>query len=198
MLAEATIDDKNMTGSHLQQQHNHHRSKEAGESRQQSKRSQVAPQCGKSQLSSFILFASLIILINLCPFQNDFDETPVAGRDNLPNVANKSPLGGGITEVNYGLDLPITAQQVQQAQNYADSYLSYLQTSWQFVRLMFSQPLRLNKRVLRYTQAEARVLGKMAKVWYIKKKIKKLSKKLKKHTIAVPVFTAIPIYEHSY
>lgn len=73
-----------------------------------------------------------------------------------------------------------TARQIpRQAQDFAGPYLSYLQTSFDFVRLMFSQPLRLNKRVTRCTQAEARVLGKMAKVWYIKKKIKKLSKKLK-------------------
>lgn len=45
---------------------------------------------------------------------------------------------------------------------------------------------------------EAKMLAKMAKIWFIKKKIKKLNKKLKKHTIAVPVITAIPIYEHSY
>lgn len=45
---------------------------------------------------------------------------------------------------------------------------------------------------------EAKMLVKMAKMIYIKKKIKKLNKKLKKHTIAVPVITAIPIYEHSY
>lgn len=48
------------------------------------------------------------------------------------------------------------------------------------------------------TTVNAKVLGKMAKVWYIKKKLKKMAKKIKKHTIAVPVFTAIPIYEHSY
>ena len=46
--------------------------------------------------------------------------------------------------------------------------------------------------------ADAKVLGKMAKVWYIKKKLKKVAKKLKKKTIALPVITAIPIYEHSY
>lgn len=45
---------------------------------------------------------------------------------------------------------------------------------------------------------EGKIFKKVAKVLYIKKKIKKLGKKLKKHTIAVPVFTAIPIYEHSY
>jgi hypothetical protein len=140
---------------------------------------------GKSQLSSFILFAGLIILINLCPFQTDpADESARTAVDLQPELAGP------------GSAAHLAAQP---SQNYAHLYMNYLQASVDFVRLMFSQPpLRLNKRVTRFTQAEARVLGKMAKVWYIKKKIKKLSKKLKKHTIAVPVFTAIPIYEHSY
>ena len=77
-------------------------------------------------------------------------------------------------------------------------YLNQIQSCLKFAKLMFSNPMRLGKRTMRYTQAEAKILGKMAKVWYIKKKVKKLGKKLKKHTIAVPVFTAIPIYEHSY
>lgn len=125
---------------------------------------------GKGQFSSFILFAALIVLLNLCPpFQLDFD-------NDRQQVA------------------PINRLQLPSQQQ----YLSYFETSLQFVRLVFRSPLRLDARTTRYSLAEARVLGKMAKVWYIKKKIKKLSKKLKKHTIAVPVFTAIPIYEHSY
>lgn len=74
----------------------------------------------------------------------------------------------------------------------------YLKSGLTFMQLMFTNPVKLGTRRLRVTLADAKVIGKMAKVWFIKKKIKKLSKKLKKHTIAVPVFTAIPIYEHSY
>lgn len=149
------------------------------QSKATNKARKIAAPAGKSQLSSFILFASLIIMINLCPFQTDHqDQTLSTGGQNLPRSS--------------GL--------LQHKQHYdtSSSSLTYLRSSFEFVKLMFSQPLRLNKRVTRFTQAEARVLGKVAKVWYIKKKIKKLSKKLKKHTIAVPVFTAIPIYEHSY
>jgi hypothetical protein len=152
---------------------------------QQQKRSKVSTQGGKSQLSSFILFASLIILINLCPFQTDLDDASPG------HLIGKPAAFPAINEISL-------ARLQQRTQFHAGSYLSYLRASLEFVRLMFSQSLRLNKRVTRHTLAEARVLGKMAKVWYIKKKIKKLSKKLKKHTIAVPVFTAIPIYEHSY
>lgn len=90
---------------------------------------------------------------------------------------------------------PNSAEQVHQA---LSSLLSHVQTSVNFMTLMFTNPIKLGQRNLRFTMAEAKVIGKMAKVWFIKKKIKKLSKKLKKHTIAVPVFTAIPIYEHSY
>lgn len=143
---------------------------------------------GKSQLSSFLLFASLIILINLCPFQSDFYSDDVASRTTITRQAG--PLSSSVW--------PTSGNNDKELQLTSSSYLTYLQTSLEFVKLVFRQPLRLNKRVTRCSQAEARVLGKMAKVWYIKKKIKKLSKKLKKHTIAVPVFTAIPIYEHSY
>lgn len=118
--------------------------------------------CSKGQLSSFVLFVSLVLLINLCPpFELDFGIQPLR----MPNQRQ---------------------------------CLGYFESSLQFVRLMFRNPMRMEARATRYTLAEARVLGKMAKVWYIKKKIKKLGKKLKKHTIAVPMFTAIPIYEHSY
>lgn len=143
----------------------------------QMKTSQVSSRSARlaghnGQFSSLLLFASLVLFLNLCPpFQLDFDQ-------------------------------PRTQQWPQARQLLAPSNqracLSYFESGLQFVRLIFTNPMRLEARASRFSLAEARMLGKMAKVWYIKKKIKKLSKKLKKHTIAVPVFTAIPIYEHSY
>lgn len=147
----------------------------------------------RKQFSSFVLFLSVIIIVNLCPFQPDI-ETCYPTNDSRNNE-----------------------QQCSQQQNEAETFLALFSSSinkigetktftyrhhmnncFKFIRLMFTNPLRLGKRATRFTVADAKVLGKMAKMWYIKKKIKKLSKKLKKHTIAVPVFTAIPIYEHSY
>lgn len=47
-------------------------------------------------------------------------------------------------------------------------------------------------------QVEALMLTDMARMWYIKKKIRKIGKKLRKSTIALPIFTTIPIHGHSY
>lgn len=131
----------------------------------------------RNQLSSFVLFISVIIIVNLCPFEPQPERT-----------STDDPASTGMLRPN-------SAEQVHQA---LSSLLSHVQTSVNFMTLMFTNPIKLGQRNLRFTMAEAKVIGKMAKVWFIKKKIKKLSKKLKKHTIAVPVFTAIPIYEHSY
>lgn len=123
----------------------------------------------RKQFSSFILFLSVIIIVNLCPFQHDFG-----------NFEQKAQSFS-------------TSKRSEH-----QSYIVHIERCYEFVKLMFTNPIRMSGRTTRFMQADAKVLGKMAKMWYIKKKIKKLSKKLKKHTIAVPVFTAIPIYEHSY
>lgn len=127
----------------------------------------------RSQLSSFVLFISVIIIVNLCPF----DPQPELSE---PKMSQQSSFDGS------------------QVARITSNLQACLGSSVEFVALMFTSPIKLGQRNLRFTLAEAKVIGKMAKVWFIKKKIKKLSKKLKKHTIAVPVFTAIPIYEHSY
>ena len=138
----------------------------------------------RKQFSSFILFLSVIIIVNLCPFDSDLKEAPQQDATNVSKYLFHT-----------------TAQQEQQSSNHlslTSGYLEQMQRCIRFVQLIFTNPIRLNQRTTRFFQADAKMLGKMAKMWYIKKKIKKLSKKLKKHTIAVPVFTAIPIYEHSY
>lgn len=144
----------------------------------------------RRQFSSFVLFLSVVVLLNLCPFHDEFNYEklhPQTG-DNLMPYEKQVPQSINLLEQ---IRSPMTPMNL-------NAYLVKLDSCLRFVKLMFSNPIRLGPRTVRFTQAEARMLGKMAKVWYIKKKIKKLSKKLKKHTIAVPVFTAIPIYEHSY
>lgn len=130
----------------------------------------------RKQLSSFILFLSVVIFVNLCPFHSDLDLF------NSGSYVSRHGQGARLDEAPLNLS----------------EDASYLGVCMRFMRLMFTNPVDFSKRSLKVYQADARVIGKMAKMWYIKKKIKKLSKKLKKHTIAVPVFTAIPIYEHSY
>lgn len=142
-------------------------------------------------MSSFVLFLSVIILVNLCPFQSDFE--PSSGHQ---DEQQQQPVARMVTfEQN---NRPKLASENLTFSRQYSHLLTHMEACLEFVKLMFKNPMKLGKRTTRFTLAEARVLGKMAKVWYIKKKIKKLSKKLKKHTIAVPVFTAIPIYEHSY
>lgn len=156
----------------------------------------------KSQFSSMLLFASVIVLVNLCPFEQDLHTNSSKGinnnKDIIPHQVDLLLSSSQMSMENCHLN---TAKKQQQCTNETTNlmYISHqIEKFLKIVKLMFSNPIKMNQRVVRYTMAEARVLGKMAKVWYIKKKIKKLSKKLKKHTIAVPVFTAIPIYEHSY
>ena len=148
----------------------------AGQSRQAVAKGQ------RQQFSSALLFVAAIVLVNLLPFEQDLPMgRSSSGLDSDKLEAALEKVGGAA-----GAAQP------------SPERLNHIRACIAFVKLMFTNPARLGGRAMRYTQAEARVLGKMAKVWYIKKKIKKLSKKLKKHTIAVPVFTAIPIYEHSY
>lgn len=137
-------------------------------------------QNNRRQLPSLVLLLTVVVFVNLCAFHDD-----LASEDQPALVLSNSSA---------------THNQIQKIklQDTSVSKWINLDECLQFVKLMFSSPIKLGPRRIRFTQAEARMLGKMAKVWYIKKKIKKLSKKLKKHTIAVPVFTAIPIYEHSY
>lgn len=139
-------------------------------------------QQNRKQLSSFILFLSVIIFVNLCPFHPELELFNSNNNESTNVIQHKYST----TKHNYNI--------IGKTDN-------YLNNCFEFIKLMFTNPVNFNKRhgIRRGSiQAEARVIGKMAKMWYIKKKIKKLSKKLKKHTIAVPVFTAIPIYEHSY
>lgn len=155
----------------------------------------------RKQFSSLILFVSVIIMVNLCPLQPDLEPESSCvlrerkydnGDNNNNNFQQYCPHRGETF-------LSVWSNSINKlSETKASTYRFYLDTCLKFIRLMFTNPMRLGKRTVRYTMAEAKVLGKMAKMWYIKKKIKKLSKKLKKHTIAVPVFTAIPIYEHSY
>lgn len=143
----------------------------------------IKTQQNRKQLSSFILFLSVIIFVNLCPFHPELELFNNNDDNNNNNYHH----------LNDSKHAALTTTQIIQNTN--------LNSCFEFIRLMFTNPINFNKRkgIRRGSiQAEARVIGKMAKMWYIKKKIKKLSKKLKKHTIAVPVFTAIPIYEHSY
>lgn len=149
-----------------------------------------APVGRQQQLSSFVLFASVILFVNLCPpFQQDLPAKYTNDQDrefSKSAPATKTPsTEETLLGATSGRLPPIAC-------------CSWWQNCLRFIRLVFTSPIKLGQRTTRYTQAEAAMLGKMAKVWYIKKKIKKLGKKLKKHTIAVPVFTAIPIYEHSY
>ena len=137
----------------------------------------------RKQFASCILFLSAVILVNLCPFHSELELIEPSDNKPQPQAQPQPQIELNTMQANQREDASLAGQ---------------LKSCLQFVQLMFTNPVRLGKRTTRFTQAEARVLGKMAKVWYIKKKIKKLSKKLKKHTIAVPVFTAIPIYEHSY
>lgn len=156
----------------------------------------------RKQFSSLVLFVSVIIIVNLCPpFQPDLE--PEVQKCLLKKGSNF--VGVNNNEASYCEQqggetfLSVWSDSINKLSETRASTLRYhLNTCLKFIRLMFTNPIKLGKRTVRYTVADAKVLGKMAKVWYIKKKIKKLSKKLKKHTIAVPVFTAIPIYEHSY
>lgn len=126
------------------------------------------------QLPSFLLFLSAIILLNLCPFQTELNPVHETNEDSQT----------------------LMSQHVKSTGFSAQLY--NLEACANFVKLMFTNPLRLDRKATSFFVADAKVIGKMVKVLYIKKKIKKLGKKLKKHTIAVPVFTAIPIYEQSY
>lgn len=167
----------------------------------------------KQQFSSLILFLSVIIIVNLSPFQSDlslFQQEEDTSKSDL--ILSKSELNNDAQRDSSAIAKFMSSDHRQPQVAVSDkqlggsyghflnsaAYLANLQSCLKFIGLMFTNPIRLGKRTTRSIQAEAKVLGKMAKVWYIKKKIKKLSKKLKKHTIAVPVFTAIPIYEHSY
>lgn len=141
-----------------------------------------------NQLSSFVLFLSVVILVNLCPFDSETNWFAAKfAHTNLMTANQKQTSDDASTQLNNFMRPPPGYVPGQFASSFVE-----------VVRLVFTQPVRLSRRTTYSTFAEAKVLGKMAKMWYIKKKIKKLSKKLKKHTIAVPVFTAIPIYEHSY
>ena len=148
---------------------------------------------GRGQFSSLALFLTVIILVNMCPFQRP----PKSGLEAEVATTTRTPIGLGdhLSSFTGGGNFSTMRSRLEST---SSNLLGQLEACLEFARLMFKSPLRLSQRTTRFTLAEARVLGKMAKVWYIKKKIKKLSKKLKKHTIAVPVFTAIPIYEHSY
>lgn len=157
-------------------------------------------QTHRKQLSSFILFISVVIFVNLCPFHPElslFDNAPESNIEELTNAISQAAGGKQIISVHsHGGFQTTTRPEVTHESSFLNRCLA-------FVKLMFTNPIKFNRQRSAHStrgslQAEARVIGKMAKVWYIKKKIKKLSKKLKKHTIAVPVFTAIPIYEHSY
>lgn len=142
----------------------------------------------RKQISSFVLFISAIVILNLCPpFQKDFEQSS--------DQANQKTIIQSILDNKSSSLIPEAREEIQLT---FDSLARNVEGCLRFAKLMFTNPMRLGKRTNTFSLAEARVLGKMAKVWYIKKKIKKLSKKLKKHTIAVPVITAIPIYEHSY
>lgn len=162
---------------------------------------------GKQQFSSLILFILVIIIVNLSSFQSDLEmllhRDEISSSDHTSTSKNDQQIltATELRPNEEGDPTVLTDKQLDGEFGYyfkhAD-YMKNLRTCFKFFELMFTNPIRLNRRRTRSIQAEARVLGKMAKVWYIKKKIKKLSKKLKKHTIAVPVFTAIPIYEHSY
>lgn len=55
-----------------------------------------------------------------------------------------------------------------------------------------------NQRSSGFLLVEGRVVGRMARMWYIKKQLKKLNKKLKNTTITLPIITRIPVYDHSY
>lgn len=151
----------------------------------------------RKQSSSLILFVFAIIIVNLCPLQPDLEPEVTCAlleRSHEADIDTQQhcPKQGETF-------LSAWSRSIKQlSETEASTYGHYLKRCLEFIKLMFTNPMRLNRRTMRYTLADARVLGKMAKMWYIKKKIKKLSKKLKKHTIAVPVFTAIPIYEHSY
>lgn len=133
----------------------------------------------RKELSSFALFLSVVIFLNLCPFEQ-------------PASSNTLDRSGIATKQGH--------QYYEYVARQRD--LGYLDATFSFVKLMFKNPIDLSvserTRPMRFMQADAKIIAKMAKMWYIKKKIKKFNKKLKKHTIAVPVITAIPIYEHSY
>lgn len=180
----------------------------------------------KQQFSSLILFLCVIIIVNLSPFQSDLEifhnednaRTTTSQLDHRAStttgsIEKKRDLVSTNLKPNNDRRPTVTTnlngdgkQPVDFISGYlysdysgiANYMMRNLQSCFKFVELMFTNPMKLGVRQTRSIQAEAKVLGKMAKMWYIKKKIKKLSKKLKKHTIAVPVFTAIPIYEHSY
>ena len=160
------------------------------------------PTQGGRQLSSFILFASVVILLNLCPPFNLDSDQALSHSKSAQHITTLntgfSSLESTMSQLNNPSHSLTTRSQVNTQNKQHFECTTYLDKCLEFVKLMFTNPMRMSKRTTRFSLAEARVLGKMAKVWYIKKKIKKLSKKLKKHTIAVPVFTAIPIYEHSY
>lgn len=144
-----------------------------------SKRSQTFYKSNsRKQLSSFILFASTVIFLNLSPPQQSSDIVNNSHPQNLNHAQNELSR----------LELPD-----KQRDNIA-YWLS-------FIEMIFNQPTKgsqLRGKRNQIVLAEAKIIGKIAKMWYIKKKIRKFNKKLKKHTIAVPVITAIPIYEHSY
>lgn len=167
-----------------------------GASIQLTKRQQ---QARRQQFSSFIFFLSVIIIVNLSPFSTDLelfqdDDTTATTTSQISLTIPTSNRN----EQNMLIIKPSVATEKQLDSSGYEAYLTQLRACLKFIGLMFTNPIKLGRRTTGSIQAEAKVLGKMAKMWYIKKKIKKLSKKLKKHTIAVPVFTAIPIYEHSY
>lgn len=121
-----------------------------------------------NSIPSFLILFAAAILINLCPFESNNEPRQVAKRIRID--ANNETF----SPIEIGL---ISSGNEKLRDNNVE--LKYIMSKC----IMFS---------------EAKMLIKMAKMIYIKKKIKKLNKKLKKHTIAVPVITAIPIYEHSY
>lgn len=140
----------------------------------------------KQPFPSFVLLLTVVILFTLSPFQL---------RLNNPELSNETQIVNQLSPTSELLNSErVTgSEEAPYHRSYFESYvIKFLQTmSW-----FKLNPIKFSCE--RFNQAEAKVLGKMAKMWYIKKKLKKLGKKLKKHTIAVPVFTAIPIYEHQY
>lgn len=109
----------------------------------------------RNQFSSFILFVTVIIIVNLCPFQSNLTPTNGSGSDNdapnklLQGSMNHEQLSYQMASAN---DCALTGNA---------RYLSYIETCVGFVRLMFTNPVRLGKRTTRFIQAEAKTLARM-------------------------------------
>lgn len=95
---------------------------------------------GRKQLSSFIIFISAIIILNLCDFQTNIDVSD--------------------DKLNTDLHLKSMFKLRNRMSLFADQYglkdyFKYLDTCVEFMRLMFTNPVRLGKRKIRYILAEA-------------------------------------------